>query len=154
MGMSELTLAPPLRISTGIDEAAARRTLRAQIAKLERELAELFTRAYPRKGFDWSVASRSGPRLLGLQELEELRDDLAGRVEDVRHELRGRNQVEQANIRLIDRMVADPASYRWVQVSADDVGARGCKYWHSLPKLGIVGMLMGWWRVKISSGCP
>jgi hypothetical protein len=22
------------------------------------------------------------------------------------------------------------------------------------PRLGLIGMLMGWWRVVISSGCP
>ena len=23
-----------------------------------------------------------------------------------------------------------------------------------LPILGLIGMLMGWWRIRISSGCP
>jgi hypothetical protein len=22
------------------------------------------------------------------------------------------------------------------------------------PRLGLIGMLMGWWQVKLSSGCP
>ncbi|MGB2694824.1 MAG: hypothetical protein WBD55_06500 [Dehalococcoidia bacterium] len=151
--MPELTtLTPPLR--TFVDEAAARRSLREQIAKLERELGTLFASAYPRRGIGWKVDSPGGPRLLGMAELEELRDRLAGRVEDVRADLRARNSVERSNARLIDRMLAAPAEYKWVQVSAEDVGVRGCKHWHSLPKLGIIGMMLGWWRVKISSGCP
>ena len=61
-----------------VDEAAIRRSLREQIAKLEAELASLFCSAYPRKGgFDWQVGSRRGPRLLSLMELEELLDELA-----------------------------------------------------------------------------
>ena len=47
-----------------------------------------------------------------------------------------------------------PPSHKWERVSNDDIGEPGCKYWHSTPRLGLVGMLMGWWRVKISSGCP
>jgi hypothetical protein len=26
--------------------------------------------------------------------------------------------------------------------------------WHVRPRLGLVGMLAGWWQVKLSSGCP
>ena len=51
-------------------------------------------------------------------------------------------------------MVADPAEHKWRRVSNDDIGEDGCKHYHSTPRLGLVGMLMGWWRVKISSGCP
>jgi len=51
-------------------------------------------------------------------------------------------------------MIADPEEYRWVRVSNEDVGERGCKHWHSRPRFGILGMLLGWWRVKLSSGCP
>ena len=45
-----------LRLRTDVDEAAARRSLRDQIASLERELAALFASAYPRRGLDWQVA--------------------------------------------------------------------------------------------------
>jgi hypothetical protein len=51
-------------------------------------------------------------------------------------------------------LLTDPAGHKWVRVSNDDLGEPGCKYFHSRPRLGLVGMLMGWWRVKISSGCP
>ena len=62
------------------DERAARRTLLDQVARLERELTQLFCSSWPRQGFDWDVPGRGGPRLLSLGELEELRDDLAERV--------------------------------------------------------------------------
>ena len=54
----------------------------------------------------------------------------------------------------LEEMVADPAEHKWRRVSNDDLGEDGCKHYHSTPRLGLVGMLMGWWRVKISSGCP
>jgi hypothetical protein len=141
-------------IRTKVDDAAARRSLRDQIAKLERELAALFASAYPRKGLDWQVAAPGGPRLLGVRDLEALRDDLAIRLEDTRRELRDRGYVEQKNRARIEALVADPARFKWVRISNEDIGEHGCKFWHSRPRFGLIGMLMGWWRVRISSGCP
>jgi hypothetical protein len=143
---------PPLR--TDVDEAAARRSLREQIARLERELAALFTSAYPRKGLAWRVPSPGGPRLLGIEELEALRDDLAARLEETRRALIDQTRHERRNLQRIDEMVAAPERFKWVRISNDDVGEPGCKHWHSRPRLGLIGMLLGWWRVKISSGCP
>jgi AcrR family transcriptional regulator len=136
------------------DEGAARRSLRNQIAKLERELAALFADAYPRRGIEWQVSSPGGPRVLDVGDLEALRDELAARVEDARRELRERGKGEAKNRERIEALTADPASFKWERVSNADIGEPGCKYWHSTPRLGMVGMLMGWWRVKISSGCP
>jgi hypothetical protein len=154
-GPAEVTSAQsPSALRTRVDDAAARRSLREQIAKLERELAALFTSAYPRRGLDWSVAPSGGPRLLGIGDLEALRDQLAERVEDTRRSLRDRAYVEQKNRARIEALIADPARFKWVRISNEDIGEPGCKFWHSRPRLGLVGMLMGWWRVKISSGCP
>lgn len=144
----------PLSPFREVDEAAARRTLREQIAHLESELVSLFCSAYPRTGFDWSVASRGGPRILGLRELEELRDDLAERLHQTRRQLQERTAVEEQNRVLIERMMLDPESYKWVLVQNEDIGERGCKQYHVRPRWGIAGMLLNWWRVKISSGCP
>jgi hypothetical protein len=141
-------------LRTGVDEAAARRSLREQIAKLERELSVLFASSYPRRGFDWRVRSPGGPRLLGLADLEQLRDELAERVEETRRSLNDRAYVEQQNRNRIEALVADPARFKWVRISNADIGEPGCKFWHSRPRLGLIGMLMGWWRVRISSGCP
>ena len=137
-----------------VDEAAARRSLRDQIARLERELSALFTAAYPRRGLDWRVPAPGGPRVLSVGELEALRDDLAGRLEDTRRTLRERGRVETRNRDRIEEMMVEPARFKWVRISNEDIGEPGCKHWHSRPRLGLLGMLMGWWRVKISSGCP
>jgi AcrR family transcriptional regulator len=150
-GVPEPTELPPLET---VDEGAARRSLREQIAKLERELAALFTSAYPQRDIEWQVTSPGGPRVLGIGDLEALRDELALRVEEVRGALRERTGVEQENRNRLEALIADPASHKWVRISNDDLGEPGCKYFHSRPRLGLVGMLMGWWRVKISSGCP
>lgn len=142
----------PLR--TDVDEAAARRSLRGQIARLERELAAMFTSAHPRQGLDWRVGSPGGPRLLGIGELEALRDDLAARLEDTRLALSDCTRVERGNVARIEQMVAEPERFKWVRISNADIGEPACKHWHSRPRFGLIGMLMGWWRVKISSGCP
>jgi hypothetical protein len=145
-------------LRTGLDEAAARRSLREQIAKLERELAALFVSAYPRRGLEWRVGSpggaRTGPRVLGVGELEEVRDELAARLEDARRSLTERGYVERKNLDRIEEMLVAPERFKWVRISNEDIGEPGCKYWHSRPRLGLLGMLLGWWRVKISSGCP
>ena len=102
-----------------------------------------------------TVAGRGGgPRLLSLADLEELRDDLAARVSDTRRALSDRTWVEDSNRRLIEEMMLAPEQHRWRRVSAEDIGERGCKHWHVRPRFGLVGMLMNWWRVVISSGCP
>jgi hypothetical protein len=128
--------------------------LRDQIAKLERELAGLFVDAYPRRELDWQVSAPGGPRLLDVGDLEALRDQLVARVEDARRELSTRAGAEAGERERIEALVADPGSHKWERVSNDDIGEPGCKYYHSTPRLGLIGMLMGWWRVKISSGCP
>ena len=136
------------------DERPARAELRRQIARLELELAELFTSAFPRGGISYEVAPAGGPRLLGIAELETLRDELLGRIADVRGILSDHAYVEERNRELLERVIAEPQRFRWVRISNEDIGEPGCRHWHSRPKWGLLGMLMGWWRVKISSGCP
>jgi AcrR family transcriptional regulator len=151
---SSRPLLPDPETETPAERSAARRSLRDQVGKLERELAELFASAYPQRGLEWQVSSPGGPRVLDVGDLEELRDELAGRVEELRRALRDRTDVERQNRAQIEALIADPASFKWQRISNDDIGEPGCRYWHSQPRLGLVGMLMGWWRVKISSGCP
>jgi hypothetical protein len=148
------TQAPGLLIQPGIDERDARRTLLDQIARLEDDLSSLFCAAFPRTGFDWRVSSRGGPRILSLGELERVRDELASRLQQNRRELSERTWAEEANRRRIEQMLLDPAAHKWERVRNTDIGEPGCKQWHVLPRYGLIGMLMGWWRVKISSGCP
>ena len=141
-------------VTEEVDERAARRTLRRQIAHLERDLASAVIAAYPRLPAGTASISHSGPRLLGLGELERTRDDLADRIAEVREQAAAQGERQAAKRLLIERMLLDPAAYRWVRVSNEDIGEPGCKNWHVVPRLGIVGMLAGWWHVKISSGCP
>jgi hypothetical protein len=147
-----LTLAPVPGVE--VDERAARQSLRDQIAKLEAELGALFCSTYPRKGFEWGVASRGGPRILSTGELERLRDELADKLHRNRMLLGDRTYVEDLNRRRIEEMLLDPAAHKWVRVRNQDIGEPGCKNWHVRPRLGLIGMLMNWWQVKISSGCP
>lgn len=138
-----------------VDERLARAELRRQVGRLERELAELFAAAFGRVEIEHRVAAVAGePRVLGLGELEHLRDELAERIADARVTLRERERAEAANRELLGQMLAAPANFKWVQVKRSDVGEPGCGAWHSRPVLGPLGMLMGWWRVKVSSGCP
>jgi hypothetical protein len=145
----------PMALRVEVDERLARAELRRQIGHLERELAGLFAEAFGRVELDQRLsAAASGPRLLDLGELERLRDELATRVSESRQRLAERARFETANRELVQRMLADPAAFKWVQVSRDELGLHGCGHWHSRPRLGPLGMLMGWWRVRISSGCP
>jgi hypothetical protein len=139
-----------------VDERAARRTLLDQVARLEGDLASVFCATWPRTEMARpAVAGRGGgPRLLSLAELEEMRDDLAIRVSDARRALSDRTWVEDQNRRLIEEMMLAPERHKWQRVSAEDIGEPGCKHWHVRPRFGLVGMLMNWWRVVISSGCP
>ena len=138
-----------------IDERLARRELRRQVARLERELAALFAEGFGRVEFEHRVAARAAePRVLDLGELERLRDELAERVAAARTRLAEQAAVETANRERLRALIAEPAEHRWVTISHADVGEPGCGAWHSRPRLGPLGMLMGWWQVKVSSGCP
>jgi hypothetical protein len=156
-GVASLLKPPPPSlplVTTAPDERSARRDLLEQIARLESDLSALFCSAYPRGGFDWRVPSRGGPRVLSLYELEMLRDDLAERLHDVRRTLSDRTWMEEQNRRLIEEMMLEPEKHKWVRVGNEDIGERGCKHWHVRPRWGILGMMLNWWRVRISSGCP
>jgi ABC-type uncharacterized transport system involved in gliding motility auxiliary subunit len=55
---------------------------------------------------------------------------------------------------LLEQMLLDPAKHRRVRISQRELGVGGCGVWSVMPRLGPMGRLMGWWRVKLSSGCP
>src|SRR5436309_12493490 len=113
-GFEEQTLrvVPPVA-PTEVDESAIRRQLREQVARLEADLGALFCSAYPRTGFDWHVGSRGGPRVLSLVELEELRDELADRLEHNRRILGDRTYVEELNRGEIEQMLLEPERHKW-----------------------------------------
>ena len=145
---------PGLRPLTRPDERPARQTLLDQIAKLEAELGALLGSTWPRKGFEVDVATRRGPRMLSLAELEGLRDEMAERLHSTRRALSDRTYVEELHRRRIEEMLLDPEAHKWVRVSNEDIGEPGCHHWHVTPRWGPLGLLKNWWRVRISSGCP
>ena len=138
---------------SGVDERAARRSLRSQIARLERDLSYAHATAFPRLELA-PIRGFAGPRLLDLGELETLRDELATTLRDVRVTTHEHAERQAAKRLLVERMLLEPGHYKWVRVSGADLGEPSCKHWHVRPRLGLIGMLMGWWHVKISSGCP
>jgi hypothetical protein len=154
--MSDLLVrGAPLPLTVGGDERPARAELRRQIGRLEHHLSRLVAEAFPRIELASGVeAAPAAPRTLGLGELEMVRDRLAERVADANDALAERAELETRNRELLEDMLAKPADHKWLRISSADVGQPGCGHWHSRPRLGLLGMLMGWWRVKVSSGCP
>ena len=147
----------PAAPRTSPDERAARRTLLEQVRRLEEESVGLFASAWPRKGLDLHPSrprQAGGPRLLALGELETLRDDLVEHLRRGHALLAERAGAEEQSRRLIEEMLLDPAGHRWAHVSSEDIGEPGCRHWHVRPRAGVLGMLMRWWRVVVSSGCP
>jgi len=142
------------RPATEIDERAARRSLRTQIARLEHELSAAFVTAFSMGGLERGPSVAAAPRLLDLGELERVRDELAQRLQSARVRIAERADEQAANRVLLERIMLDPGSYRFARVTRHDVGEPGCGAWQVRPRLGLLGMLMGWWEVKLSSGCP
>ena len=140
-------------------ERAARRDLRDQVARLERQLQDTLISAFPRAGIDVTLgsgraAALASPRLLDLGELESLRDALSERLARARAELSARVDREEASRVLLEKMLLEPGRHRFVRIANADLGEPGCGVWQVRPRLGLIGMLCGWWQVKLSSGCP
>jgi hypothetical protein len=142
-------------VVTESGEQAARRTLRDQIARLEAQLADSVATAFPAGGaVPFAVAGDFGPRVLGIAELERVRDDLAERLGQARRALTARGAAqERARVRL-ERMLLAPGRHKFHRVAAAELGEGGCGVYQVRPRLGLIGMLAGWWHVKLSSGCP
>lgn len=141
-------------VLVGVGERAARRNLRDQIARLDRDLGAALLAAHPRLSPAAPAPSHAGPRVLSLGELERVRDELAERLSDARRQSAAQAERQAQTRLLLERMLIEPARYKWVRVANSDLGQPGCKHWHVRPRLGVIGMLAGWWHVKISSGCP
>jgi len=136
---------------------AARRGLRTQIEALQEELRATLEASWAPE----TLAAAAGPagagvvpRLLDLGELEVLRDGLLAGLEHVREAAARRAEGHARARALLEQMYADPDAHRGVVLTTDDLGVSGCCRWSVSPVLGVVGRLAGWWRVKVSSGCP
>jgi hypothetical protein len=136
------------------DEAAARRTLRAQIARLERELSTVVVSTYPRLDPGPAPPALAGPRLLTLGELERVRDALAARLSTLGTAAAAQQARQAVAAGELERMLADPPAHKWRRLTNADLGRPGCTTYHVRPRACLLGMLMGWWVVKISGGCP
>ena len=139
---------------TEVDQRVARHSLRRQIARLERDLAEAFVTAYGMGGLERPSDPPGEPRVLDLGELERVRDELAERLHSARVTIAERADLQAVNRVRLEKMLLEPGRYRFVRIARSDVGEPGCGVWQVRPRLGLIGMLMGWWQVKLSSGCP
>jgi hypothetical protein len=150
----EVALPATPEVADGLD---VRRALRAQVARLEGRLGQLAGelgrpgRSVPLPA---GVRAAAGPRLLGVGELESLRDDLVARIRDAEDTLSGRTDREEQARAQVEAMLADPAAHRWEIVPREELGLPACGAYHVRPRFGLLGMLFGWWCVKLSSGCP
>jgi len=165
----------PSGLGRGQDgERAARNTLRTQIGRLERECSAIVADAFPHISpaglaqispaeFPHASSARprgvesaeiGGPCLLTLEELERMRDRLAGRAQNLRRLAARRVEHERASRELLERIKLEPGRYKFARLPVRDLGQGGCGVWEVRPRLGLIGMLAGWWHVKLSSGCP
>lgn len=137
-------------------ERAARESLRAQVAKLEGELSGIVARGFPHisPGPFGAPECAAGPRLLSLAELERERDRLVMCLRRAQSQAGERSELELRSRDLLERMRLEPGRYRFVRLRVADLGERGCGVWEVRPRLGLIGMLAGWWQLKLSSGCP
>jgi hypothetical protein len=155
----ELRPIPALPPLVETDETGARQALRAQLAVLERRLAAAAPRLEEaaRAGaahLPPARPRRAAPRLLDLAALECERDSLYARVRVAERAAVERDAARTAARARLEAMLADPAAHPWERVSREDLGEPGCGEWHVRPRAGLLGMLAGWWEVKLSSGCP
>jgi hypothetical protein len=150
------TLAAPAGagVATEIDERAARSSLRMQVARLERECSAIVADGFPHIGACTEKMSSAGPRLLTLEQLERLRDQLAGRLQELRRLASERAEHERQAREQLERMKLEPGRYKFVRLPVTELGQRGCGVWEVRPRFGLIGMLAGWWQLKLSSGCP
>ncbi len=137
-------------------ERAARASLRAQIARLEREHSAIVAERFPHicAPAAMPAGATGGPSLLDLGDLERSRDRLAAAVQDLRAKVTERIQHERLAREQLQQMRLEPGRYKFVRLPVRDLGQGVCGFWEVRPRLGLIGMLAGWWQLKLSSGCP
>jgi hypothetical protein len=142
-------------VAPGDRERDARRSLRLQIAKLEREISAIVADGFPHIPAPAPAGgAHAAPRLLGLGELERSRDALAARVQRLRRLAVARAEHERRAYERLQAMKLEPGRYKFARLPVRDLGQGGCGVWEVRPRLGLIGMLAGWWQLKLSSGCP
>ncbi len=134
------------------DLLSARRSLRAQIARLEAELAP-YTEHLSLSDPPPPVSAPTA-HVADIGELEATRDTLIEQLRETRARAAKQTDRQQSARTKLDEMVKDPAAHRWDVVSDDEIGDPGCKTYQVQPAWGPIGALMNWWRVRVSGGCP
>jgi hypothetical protein len=146
------------RASLAVPEREVRRALREQVARLAWELqgqrASAWPRPEPEALLPGPATGTGGARLLSLAELEQLRDTLVSALADERRTFAERTLAEEQARRLREELLLDPGRHAGARVHNADVGEPGCGETRSEPVGGLLGLLLGWWRVVVSSGCP
>jgi hypothetical protein len=143
-----------------VDERAARASLRGQIARLERERSAIVAERFPYIAAPTGLpgagvsARAGGPMLLDLGALERVRDRLAAGVQELRASVLARSAREHSAREQLERMRLEPGRYKFARLPVRDLGVGVCGVWEVRPRLGLIGMLAGWWQLKLSSGCP
>jgi hypothetical protein len=152
----DLPLSGEAVVADPAGERAARRSLRVQIAKLEKDLAQAFVTSFPQMLPEAAAPARPAhsPRILGLAELEQARDELAERLHRARTAIGERADRQEANRIALEQMLLEPGKHRFETMALRELGEPGCGVYQVRPRMGLVGMLRGWWQVKLSSGCP
>jgi DNA-binding transcriptional regulator YhcF (GntR family) len=151
----ETELAPPTELpdlDRDADERTVRRELRRQIARLEEELAG-YARDL-RRGDPGHPLLQPKAHVADVAELEETRNRLLEQLAEVRDKQARKAGRQKRARKQVEAMAREPESHKWQWVSNEELGEPGCKTWRVTPRYGPVGALMGWWRVKVSSGCP
>jgi hypothetical protein len=131
--------------------ASAHRDLRGQIATLERRLSAVVCQV------DECLATTGAgtyARVLDFRELELVRDDLIARLRVARQRHCAQEHRRADARRELELMLEAPARFRFARISRAELGLPGCGDYAVRPRLGLIGMLAGWWEVKLSSGCP
>lgn len=143
--------AEPPDVGTEADEAAARRELRRQIARLEAELA-----AYPeaRSKHERHPLLRPKAHVADFAELSATRDAMIELLREARERAARRGKREARARGRREGIIGDPEAHRWERVGNSDCGDPGCGELRAVPRFGPIGAVAGWWRVKVSSGCP
>jgi len=149
--MDATTLGLDVDLRTGL---AQRREFLRHIDKLERDVQRVLSAIAPRNRPALPPVPGNGPRLLTMKQLELVRDALSTQLTVAEEALAVQVHTRHEKRSLLKRMTEEPTKFRWARVTSVDVGLPGCLTWESVPRLGPVGMVKNWWRIRISSGCP
>ena len=139
-------------VATESDQRGVRRELRRQIERLEAELAA-YAREVPKPEPQHPLLAPKA-HVAGVGELEAIRNGLLDQLAEARRRAEGKGRRERRARAHREEMARDPKGHKWEWVSNEEAGEPACGTWHVTPQYGPLGALMGWWRVKVSSGCP